>query len=190
MNKSEFRKLYKSVRKSLGRREKYDFDKRIFTSLVNSSLFQKSKSVLVYVSVNDEVDTADIIRFALEEKKNVAVPYCSGNKMDFLEIHSEDDLSEGKFGIPTADPDKCKVFNDFRDALCIVPGLSFDNFGNRLGYGGGFYDRFLENNKITTVGLTYERCISKIIPTEKYDIGIDYILTEKCLRNSKEEVST
>ena len=190
MDKKELRRLYKSVRKSIMPKDKSDFDKRIFTSLINSPIYQKSKSLMIYVSFNDEADTINIIRYALSDGRIVAVPYCNGTDMEFLVINSLDDLSEGEFGIPTANPEKNHVFNDFKDALCIVPGLSFDIFGNRLGYGGGFYDRFLINKDVVTLGITYERCLSERLQNEEHDVRIDYILTEKCLRNSKEEVST
>lgn len=190
MNKTELRRLYRSVRKSITKNEKSDFDKRIFIRLINSALYRNSDCILIYVSVNDEADTSDIIKYALDDGKIVAVPYCVGDKMDFLIISSLKDLSDGEFGIPTANPEKCSLVTDFKNTLCIVPGLSFDRFGNRLGYGGGYYDRFLSDKYLVTVGITYERCLSEFLQSEKHDVIIDYILTEKCLRNSKEEVST
>lgn len=182
MNKSELRRFYRSVRKTVSADEKAVFDKRIFTRLINSALYRNSGRILIYVSVNDEACTSDIISYALNDGKIVAVPHCDGNKMDFLIINSPEDLSDGEFGIPTANPEKCIPVTDFRDTLCIVPGLSFDISGNRLGYGGGFYDRFLVNKDIVTVGITYERCIINSLPNEKHDVGINYLLTEKMLK--------
>jgi 5-formyltetrahydrofolate cyclo-ligase len=190
IDKKELRRFYRSVRKSQTSEEKNCFDKKIFSFLINSSLYKNASKILVYVSVNDEADTIEIIRYALNDGKTVAVPFCVDDKMEFLIINSLSDLSEGKFGIPTADPEKCAVLSDFEGALCVVPALSFDIYGNRLGYGGGLYDRFLNRKNVVSLGLTYERCLCGAIPREKHDIKIDYILTEKCLRNSKKEVST
>lgn len=189
IDKKELRKFYKSIRECISRNEKTLFDSKIFTFLVNSELFKDAETLLIYVSVNNEIDTNSIIKFALSEGKKVAVPYCVGNMMNFLVIKSPDDLIDGKFGIPTADPEKCFSVEDFSNALCVVPGLSFDNYGNRLGYGGGFYDRFLSKNKVKTVGLCYERSISNALPIEKYDIATDYILNENGLKTAKKEVS-
>ncbi len=178
IKKKENRKHYKIIRKSITKEEKRCFDRRIFTFFINSVLYKKADKLLIYVSVNGEVDTLDIISRALSDGKKVAVPYCSGKEMKFLVINSPDDLSEGEFGIPTADPERCEFVSDFNNTLCIVPGLSFDVKGNRLGYGGGFYDRFLCAHPVDTVGLCYERCLSESVPTEKFDIKINYVLTE------------
>lgn len=184
IDKKELRKLYKTIRKRISSDEKSCFDSRIFSFLINSDLYKNAENLLIYVSVNDEVDTLDIISRALSDGKKVAVPYCCGKKMKFSVIESFDDLCDGEFGIPTADPENCEVISDFNNTLCIVPGLSFDIHGNRLGYGGGFYDRFLSENPVDTVGLCYGRCLSRSIPSDKYDIVIKYILTENGLKKS------
>ncbi len=188
--KKELRKLCKSIRKRIGLGERLLFDSMIFTHLINSDLYKSSKTLLIYVSVNNEADTLNIIKYALADGKRVAVPRCNGNIMNFIELKSFEELSEGDFGIPTVDSDDNKIIDDFSDALCIVPGLGFDRYGNRLGYGGGYYDRFLSCNHVTSVGLCYERCRFDMLPAEEHDIKIDYILTENGLRNSKKEVST
>lgn len=189
IEKKELRKLFEATRKTLTVNEKSYFDSKIFTFLVNSELYRNAELLLVYVSYNGEVDTLRIIKRAFLDGKKVAVPYCHGNEMEFLIINSFDYLSKGKFGILSADPNKCETVVDFQNTLCIVPALSFDVYGNRLGYGGGYYDRFLSKNSIETVGLCYERCISHSIPNEKFDIVINFILTENGLKKSEKEVS-
>lgn len=188
--KKEFRKLCKSIRNRIGFDERLLFDSMIFTHLINSDLYNNSNTLLIYVSVNNEVDTLNIIKHALADGKRVAVPQCESSIMNFVAMNSFEDLSEGDFGIPTVDSENIKIINDFSDALCIVPGLGFDRYGNRLGYGGGYYDRFLSCNHVTSVGLCYERCRFDMLPAEEHDVKTDYILTENGLRNSKKEVST
>ena len=185
MTKKDKRNFYLKIRESISDREKSEFNKIIFTKFINSTLFNSFDIFLVYISVNDEVSTVEIIRYLLEHNKKVAVPYCSGNKMTFYFIGSLDDLIDGKFGIPSVDLSKSVKVENFCHTLCIVPGVSFDNNGNRLGYGGGYYDRFLSENKLTTLGLCYERCICENIPSESFDIKIDYVLSETYLRNHK-----
>ena len=184
-SKKEIRDFYLKIRNSVSPSEKNEFDRMILTEFVNSSFFYNFETFLIYISVKNEVGTIDLIRYLLLKNKKVAVPYCNGSEMTFYYINSVDDLIEGKFSIPTVDIKKSEKVCNFLNTLCIVPGLSFDNNGNRLGYGGGYYDRFLSEHNIPSLGLTYERCISSDIPCEDYDVKIDSILTEYCLRNHK-----
>lgn len=187
--KSQLRILYKSVRNSLNAHEKANIDKRILTRFINSDLYKNHSTFLIYVSVGSEIDTRELIDFMQKDGKNVAIPFCSGNNMSFCKLDSLDDLCGGAFGIPTVK--QKNVLYSYENALCIVPALSVDFNGNRLGYGGGFYDRFLAENKITTVALCCERCLSASLPAERFDIKINYLLTENSLKKLyHKEVST
>lgn len=191
MDKISTRKLYKSVRSSLSSSERAEFDKRIFARFANFFVSDQYNLYLIYVSVGDEADTLNIINYLLNNNKRVAVPVCNDKDMFFYEIRSLDELCAGKFGIPTVNTDLSEKIDEYKDAICIVPGICFDNYGNRIGYGGGYYDRFLSANPVKTVGLCYERCMCNSLPSENFDKSVDYILTESCLRNSKcKEVST
>lgn len=191
MDKINARKLYKQIRNSITPAEKSEWDKRIFTHFVNSDLFKSAELLLIYSSIGSEADTQGIIQYALNKGKRVAVPVCIGKTMFFYIINSLSELVIGKFGIPTADIGNNSKVTDFNNAICIVPAVCFDIYGNRIGYGGGYYDRFLSANPITAVGLCYERCICSKTAYEPFDMPVDYILTENCLRNSKcKEVST
>ena len=185
MNKQEMRRFYKTVRNSITYSEKVYLDKLVFTAFINSDIFKNSNLLLIYVSVGSEIDTHNIIDFALQCGKRVAVPFCVEKEMSFFEIYSLSELVTGKFGIPTVNSGNNYEVTDFRKAVCVVPGLCFDNYGGRIGYGGGYYDRFLAFNNIVSVGLCFERCISHKIPSEKHDIKIDYILTENRLIKSE-----
>ncbi len=190
-SKKDIRDFYIKIRSGISPSEKDEFDKTIFTKFVNSSFFYNYDTFLIYISVKNEVGTVDIMNYLFAKNKKVAVPYCNSSEMIFYYINSVDELKEGKFGIPSVDVLNSKKVTDFFKTLCIVPGVSFDNKGNRLGYGGGYYDRFLSKHNLPSLGLTYERCISSNIPCEDFDVKIDTILTEYCLRNhKKEEVST
>lgn len=184
-DKKFYRNLYSEIRNNISDEDKMLINECIFHKLIESDFYRNYSSFLIYVSFRNEIETHRIIQFLLDNGKKVAVPYCSENNMDFYYINSTDELSGGKFGIPSVDiPSAVKVEN-FDDTLCIVPGLSFDNNGNRLGYGGGFYDRFLSDNSIPTLGLCYEKCICNKLPAEEFDVPADCVLTEKCFRNYK-----
>ncbi|MBR4858444.1 MAG: 5-formyltetrahydrofolate cyclo-ligase [Clostridia bacterium] len=177
-DKIKLRTLFKSVRNGMDAECKKNLDSSILTRLVNSDVYKNATLILTYISFGSEVDTTELIKYSLSVGKRIAVPYCSGNQMDFYEISDISDTVNGRFGIPTVKPGNNHLITDFNNAICIVPGLSFDAEGGRLGYGGGFYDRFLVDKKIRTVALSYERCMYRSIPTDKYDISVSDIITE------------
>lgn len=193
-DKKHARKFYSQIRKSISERERLIADEMIYHNFINSQYFNDFDTILCYVSFKDEADTRRIIEYSLDNGKRIYVPECVGKEMSFYELKSIDELIEGRFGIPTVNTDGLNSLSDFKNALCIVPALSFDRYGNRIGYGGGYYDRFLKSNKIFTLGLTFDSCFCDILPSEEFDIAVDAVLTEsgiKILENSeKREVST
>lgn len=191
MDKSQQRKFYRNVRDSILFSDKSNYDKQIFKTIVSSDLYLNSRILLVYVSFGSEVDTRNLIEHSLKIGKKVAVPYCNGSNMLFYEIKSKDELIAGRFGIPTVDISDKLPLSSFDNALCIVPGVCFDCNGNRIGYGGGYYDRFLADNSVTSLGICYEKCLCSKIEGESFDVKIDCVLTENGFRNFKsQEVST
>ena len=185
MNKKELRIQYKSIRHSVA--DKSLADRKIAEYFINSPFFNNFDIYLCFVSVGSEVDTSVIIDKLLSVGKKVAVPNCKDGTMDFYLINSTDDLIDGAYGIPTADIEKASKITDFSRSFCIVPALSFDKNGCRLGYGGGYYDRFLCDKSIDTLGLCFEDCISEKLPAEKHDIKINSVLTEIGFRYLKED---
>ncbi len=189
--KKKLRKLYSSIRYGIDKESKSEFDRRILSIFINSYFVGNHDLFLIYVSVGNEVDTYGIIEYLLKNNKSVAIPFCDGNKMFFCRINSLNELIPGRFGIPTV---RNPIFineKDLTDSLCIMPALSVDLNGNRLGYGGGFYDRFLAENKVETLVLCYERCLSSGIPADSFDVPVKNILTENNFKKLlSQEVST
>lgn len=178
MTKNELRNKYRQIRSSFSDEVREKLDLSITANLLKSNVYQSAEKILVYVSVGTEVSTKALISNAFAEGKTVAVPFCRENELEFRIINSLTDLIDGKFGIPTAD-DKCAVLTDFSDSLCVVPALSVDYDFNRLGYGGGFYDRFLSENKnIVSVALCFGDCLSEALTTEKTDMTVKGYITE------------
>ena len=183
ISKKQMRSDKKNARGSLDPKIKNQMDKMIFDNLLSIDKFKKAEFVLVYISTQIEVDTKEIIEYCLETDKKVAVPKCIENhKMDFYLYNTETPMEVSGYGIsePIAD-ESCLVNNfDADNTVCIVPGLSYDKSGYRLGYGGGYYDRFLsEHQNITTIGLCYSSDFMDKLITDKYDIAVDYVVTEK-----------
>lgn len=191
MNKTDLRKFHKSVRHSLTNSEHQRINENIFTRLINSDVYKNASGILCYVSIADEIDTLNIMDYSLKSGKTVGVPFCENSQMRFYRLDSLDNLVDGKFGVPTVDPTNACEITDFSPFVCLVPGLCFDLNGNRIGYGGGYYDRFLSENKLISVGLCCERCLCPKIQAEIFDKKTDFILTENRLITSRNrEAST
>lgn len=185
MDKSVFRKMASGRRASLfsSPEEKAAADSGIFKNFTDSGLLNNIRMVLTYVSYRDEADTFKIMEYLLASGKEVAVPRCRKHgQMDFFKIKSMSELKPSSLGIPEPDYDENFLVNDFSDTLCIVPGIAFDLRGNRTGYGGGYYDRFLSAEKdIITAGLCYHSLVYDAVPSEPHDMSVDHIITEKGL---------
>jgi len=167
---------------------KRSLDVEIASRLLCSMEYMLAKTILTYVAKSTEIETRDIICAALTLGKRVAVPKCEGQGvMKFYLINSLGDLKAGFRDIMEPDTDKCRELSDFSDSLCIVPGLSFDPQGQRLGFGGGYYDRFLMDYKGTTAGLCYSSFIKWDLPAEQHDIPVDILITESFLRHTAEK---
>lgn len=174
--KKALRSEFREMRKNLASKEEYDTE--IYKKLINLDVLKNSEIILTYVSTAIEVDTKRLISHYLSEEKIVAVPRCiSGNEMVFHEIHSFDDLEETHFSL--LEPfENLPVVTDFTKAVCIVPALSFDRECYRLGYGGGYYDRFLASNRMNTVGMCYSENIVEKLPRNDNDVRTDIVVTE------------
>ena len=169
MNKQILRNKYKEIRKNIPNREEQD--NIIFNKVINLEEYKQSDLILIYVSFKDEVDTNKLIKHSLENGKQIAVPKCERDDIVFYHINSLEDLGEGCFGI--LEPKTNKIVHNFDNSICIIPGVAFDKQKNRIGYGRGFYDRFLENYNGIKIGLTYKECICERIDVACNDIKMD-----------------
>lgn len=183
-NKTEIRKYIKEMKKNLTGEEIRLRSNRIAKKLFESPFYKQSECIYLYVSYNQEVDTVGIIKYILEDKKRVAVPKVVDKNMEFHEITSLDQLSEGAFGIQEPTVNKL-VSEDPEWAssnLMIIPGLAFDKNGSRIGHGGGYYDRYLHKypDKIgSKIALAYDFQVLEHIDIESYDEKIDGIITDE-----------
>lgn len=173
MKKEFLRKKYKEKRDNI--KNKVTKDNLIYQKVINNKDILSSKTLLIYISINSEVDTIKIINYFLNTK-NIAVPKIIDNNMYFCYITNLNDLTPGKYNIP--EPTNENIVTDFDNAICIVPGICYDKENYRVGYGKGYYDRFLSKNKIKTIGLCYKECMIEKIDNDKYDYKIDEVITD------------
>lgn len=178
--KQKLRAESKLYRNEFSNNEKAELDSKISDRLFNTWQYKNCEVLLAYVSTEIEVDTREIISRALADGKRVAVPRCIDNTrlMDFYFIKDFDDLESGYMGVLEPVPEKCEKMTDFSKGLCIVPALMFDLYGYRLGYGKGYYDRFLSNFCGETLGICYNRCIREKLPHGKFDKCVEKIITQ------------
>ncbi len=184
--KHELRARFKRFRAECPPELKKSLDKRLFERFASLEEYRAADVLFAYISQPIECDTSAIIADALEKGKRVAVPKChkTSNEMDFYFIKSYDDLSPGKYGILEPVPERCEKAVDFSCGLCLVPGLSFDLQGYRIGFGKGYYDRFLQKFGGVTVGICYYKCIQKDLPKGVFDKPVDILLTEKFINRN------
>ena len=172
----------------LARREAYspegkeDGEREIQERVILMPEYKNARMVLSYVSTQDEISTALIIKDALCSGKIVAVPFCRGKgEMEFYIITSAEKLRAGKYGILEPDISVCERVNpaDFAGSVCIVPALAFDQNGYRIGYGGGYYDRFLQNYTGTSIGLCLQENLFDSLPKDSFDQKVCIVVTQK-----------
>jgi len=165
---------------------------RIRKELFLLPVFRQASRVLFYLSLRDEVQTQEMIKEALRLNKTVAVPLVKLKERDILPVklksYDEEGLFIGPLGIPQPKRDLWQTLSPDEIDLVIVPGVAFDERGNRIGFGMGFYDRFLKrkSSRTKTVALAFELQLVPIIPSQPYDVPVDYIITEKRVINCSE----
>ncbi|MCH5298608.1 MAG: 5-formyltetrahydrofolate cyclo-ligase [Ruminococcus sp.] len=179
--KNEIRSKYKKLRDNLPSDKKAEADNAIAERLLSLPEYESAEVVLAFVSKDIEVDTRRIISKSLKNGKKVAVPRCNVEEttIDYYFITSYDDLESGYYGLLEPNPEKCEKLHSFEGALCVVPGLVFDREGYRIGFGKGYYDRFIIDFSGVTVGVCYSRCIEDKLPRGFYDRPIDIVITER-----------
>ena len=180
MNKQYLRQSISEIRRSMDKEEKQNKDIQLRETLFETKEYKNSKVVFVYVSMGDEINTIEILKKLFEDKKVVAVPkiFKDSKRMEALRIDSFDDLNQkGAFGIlePSFDAENISELID----LTIVPGLAFESSGKRVGYGGGYYDKFFKvYPRSKKVALCYDYQIVEDTYSQDYDQAVDKIISE------------
>lgn len=179
-SKKGLRTFFLDVRKGLSENEVEKKSSDIINRVLQSAVFSQAGTIHTYVAIKDknEVDTIPIIKECFVRKKTVAVPKIVGDGlMEHVMLSSLDDFERNSWGVPepgSGHPIPVKEID-----LVIVPMVAGDRFKNRLGYGKGFYDRFLLNCSAVKMGLLFDcQLHDKKLPVESYDIPLDILITE------------
>lgn len=176
--KHHFRQFLRAHRDSLTHDEVIEKSRIITETLIASDLFKKSGSLFVYLNVRNEVSTQMLIEHCFQIGKPVYVPVTREKEMFFAQLCDFSDLIPAGYGISepahpaAAEPDEKSLF--------IIPGVGFDKCGNRIGYGAGFYDKYLHcRSSMHLIGVCFEIQLTDELPKEETDVTMDSVLTEK-----------
>lgn len=181
LEKQRLREERLAARETLSEQEKTVLDDCITQKLLATSEYADAATVLTYVSVSSEVSTRMFIEHALRDGKTVAVPRClPGHRLEFVAIRSLDQLVPAPFNLLEPSKDLSALTEvQMNNTICIIPALLVDTKGYRLGYGAGFYDRFLSTYSGKKICLAYQQNLSKtMLPHTEFDVPVDMIITE------------
>ncbi len=175
MDKKALRAMIKEKKRAMTPAEIDEKSRILGEKFAASEAYQKARTIYGYLPYNQEVRTVPMLERALREGKRVAVPKVFGEEMKFLYITDFDAVEKGYAGIPEP-ADDAPVAQD-PTALVLMPGLAFDRDGHRIGYGGGFYDRFLaQEPNHPTLALCYDFQMLEKLETEEFDIPVDTVI--------------
>lgn len=173
-NKISLRKRFLQIRDSVPKDQLVAINSKIIQQILSLNQYKNSKTIALYTANGSEVDLKRLIINAITHKE-VLIPVTNSH-IEFYKFTTFEDLKPAKYGIlepvtrfhPSADPD-----------FIIIPGIAFDNNRNRLGYGKGYYDKYLKNSKAFRVGVCFDCQIASSIPEESHDVRMDIVITEK-----------
>lgn len=183
-HKAEIREYYIEKRRSTEESIKTEKDAKISTNVTLSATYRYADILLLYMPKADEIDIRPIATAALEAGKKVAFPCCNpeDRSMEYRFVQSLDELEKSVMGLyeplsstEVFDKNECEKSN----VVCIVPGIVYDKKGFRIGYGGGYYDRYLSDFKGTKMGVAHYDFIANSVPHGRFDLAVDVLMTER-----------
>ena len=176
MDKKEIRSLIRRKKRAMTDQQIDSASEKLGELLRNCEAYRAADAIYGYLPYNQEVRTTPMLRQALMDGKRVAVPKCYGDEMRFLWLDDLDAVAPGYCDIP--EPIADGPVADDPTALVLMPGLAFDPQGHRIGYGGGFYDKFLEQEPgHPTVALCYDFQLFDHLDVDSHDIPVDLVLS-------------
>lgn len=176
IDKSAIRNYAKKQRSGLTENECIEKSRIIANKLFSTRAYRENSNILLYMAANNEVSTSDIFNQAILDGKKVYFPKVYGKEMAFISVAALDELEKGSFGI--SEPVSDNIV-DITEGLIIMPGVAFDRSCNRIGYGGGFYDRYMEKHtRLASCAICYECQLVDTIPAEPHDKKPEMVITE------------
>lgn len=189
MDKKILRKEILARRSALSVQERQEKSAKIVALVVEMKEFQESDTVLLYAPIRGEVETEEIYQTARRLSKNTYYPRVQGEKMEFYLVDEKTEFETSSYGIKEPKPESTIAYAPKAQdkVLVVIPGAAFDREGNRIGYGGGYYDKYLHwlkgrlpSESICKVAVAYECQMVEAgsIEKELYDVQMDYVMTE------------
>lgn len=182
LQKKQLRQQLSAIRNSLSEQLRLQQSEEACKHAAELIHMNRIRSVLVYVPFRSEVDTWPLIHWCWQHQLKVLVPRCdvATRAMILYPLYNKDQLRSGAYGIMEPDDQQLQPSDDIPEAV-LVPGLAFNNKGQRLGYGGGYYDRLYERLKHQTVwiGMAHEQQFVDDIPVDSYDIVLNFVVSNK-----------
>lgn len=184
MEKKHYRNIYKKIRQDISIQDRTRYSQKTLDHIRNSNIYQGAQSLFVFLSMGDEIQTIDWIETFFQDEKDVYIPFTQkGDKnMYMTQIHSLKETQPNPMGILQVPQTLLKERSRDKVDLVLVPGLAFDDRGFRMGYGGGFYDRFLgekRHKKAYGVGFKEQR-VSSVVTTET-DLAVEGYFSQEGL---------
>ena len=178
--KNAIRDEYKRIRAELPEQTRSTRDEKICATVTSLASYRFADTVLLYAPTGNEIDVTAVARHALAAGKRIAYPVCNVEEhtMEFKVVKELDCLSAGSYSIPEP-PVDAETVTDLSGTVCLVPGLVFDKAGYRVGYGKGYYDRFLSTYPGTKLGIVYSDFILDRVPRGRFDRRVDTLVTER-----------
>ncbi len=190
LTKEELREKMLTKRANLTPIEREEKSRVIKEKLFNQSEFKRAKTIMFYVAFRKEVETEQMIKESLAAKKEVVVPITDQEKKQLYLSQLKDydrELESGTYGIKEPAADYYRPIKRNKLDLVVVPGVAFDTQGNRLGYGGGYYDRLLAGlTSVSRVGVSFEQQVAANIAAAEHDQPVNKIITEERIINCPE----
>ena len=184
MDKKEIRKVILAKRASMSEELRQEKSRSIIEKVISLPEFSKARNIMTYLDFKGEVETRDLITAILKYGIRVVVPLCHGNNIiPCLLEHPEHDIEPGTWGVPEPRKEKVRPLPPGEIDLAVVPGVAFDTQGNRLGYGKGYYDRFLPQLRedVLKIGICFDCQIVDHLHTDAHDYRMSLLITESAV---------
>ena len=180
ITKQQLRADYRKKRNSIPLESKDVLDTALRANILELDAVKHAKTVLMFYPIKFEPDIRELVKPFRDLGKKVAFPISNsdGCTLTFRCVENICDMESGTYNIPEPSP-SAPMADDLSSSVCLVPALVFDKYGYRLGYGKGYYDRFLKNFSGISIGIAYSEFITESLPIEDTDMTVDMIITER-----------
>ena len=177
--KNQIREQNKIKRRAMDKSEVCEKSKAAAKAFLQSELYKNAQQIMVYLPLGNETDPSDIIAAAFCDGKRLVLPVTNPQTNEITPCVYEKDTVLVKGAFSVTEPNETIPADMSKTDVVLVPGIAFDKFGNRVGFGKGCYDRLLKNTTAVKVGLCYDYQICPQIPADEHDVKMDYLITER-----------